>query len=467
MPLGPEGLGHEIEKKPSISEIKREIFETAGKRTPEQIRGLISQVESILISEKERGRGKLKDTIEQIRTGPNGNEYFVDGDIAYLPEKASAIFIGDIHGDAEAVVSIVEQTRFIENMEKGDRSQKLVFLGDYADRGQKDVETLEMVLDLKARYPDNVILLRGNHEEMGIGERYGLKDSLNKRFDVGGLRLFGSYNKLFNELPAACVTGNGIFAVHGGIPKAEIKSLRQLSDEDIKSEMRWADPSNEIQNFGINAMRGGTPMFGNEAFLRFIRNIGANLMIRGHEAQEKGVRVLFGNRLISLFSTGGEGFSSGYKNQVKEARFMKVDLSRPVKVPEEGQFQKVEYGRPVPEMKEREIELRSKHILLRYLRPIDLVIGDKYLQIVKPEEIGLRPHQDRFYLIDPTNPREEWDVIETGKGLSIGRDSPSRFKLSNHVSRRHLWISSAGDILRIEDLGSTNGTRVILKEATE
>ena len=35
----------------------------------------------------------------------------------------------------------------------------LVFLGDYDDRGVNDVRNLEMVLDLKRRYPKNVILI--------------------------------------------------------------------------------------------------------------------------------------------------------------------------------------------------------------------------------------------------------------------------------------------------------------------
>ncbi|PIU03608.1 hypothetical protein COT44_02325 [Candidatus Shapirobacteria bacterium CG08_land_8_20_14_0_20_39_18] len=80
--------------------------------------------------------------------------------------------------------------------------------GDYADRGTNDVRNLEMVLDLKVRYPQNVVLMRGNHEE---------------------------YVSLFNKLPVVLVTGNGLVAVHGGIPTEEVVNL-QFSSSRVWSE---------------------------------------------------------------------------------------------------------------------------------------------------------------------------------------------------------------------------------------
>lgn len=68
--------------------------------------------------------------------------------------------IGDIHGCYHKLVLLMERITpdFANDL--------VVFVGDYIDRGEQSYEVVEYLMDLKSRYRDQVVLLKGNHEEM-------------------------------------------------------------------------------------------------------------------------------------------------------------------------------------------------------------------------------------------------------------------------------------------------------------
>jgi serine/threonine-protein phosphatase PP1 catalytic subunit len=68
------------------------------------------------------------------------------------------VIVGDLHGDIETLLQIFNL--------HGDPSQMAyLFLGDYVDRGKHQLRTMLLLLEYKIKYPNNIFLLRGNHEQ--------------------------------------------------------------------------------------------------------------------------------------------------------------------------------------------------------------------------------------------------------------------------------------------------------------
>ena len=170
----------------------------------------------------------------------------IDGNIVYLPKRGKAAFVGDLHGDLEAIISIENQFNFLTEIHQG-KSKFLVFLGDYGDRGKKIIETIHEIITLKLLYSESVILLRGNHEESWTAEAYGTLDAFTLRYgQERGEFLFRFYCEVMSNLPGLVITANGIVGVHGGIPNQDIDSLSALNGERGETyirEMTWNDPN--------------------------------------------------------------------------------------------------------------------------------------------------------------------------------------------------------------------------------
>lgn len=67
--------------------------------------------------------------------------------------------IGDIHGDRQALDTLLERLPALE------AEDTLVFLGDYVDRGPDSRGVVERVMRLPQETPARVVTLRGNHED--------------------------------------------------------------------------------------------------------------------------------------------------------------------------------------------------------------------------------------------------------------------------------------------------------------
>lgn len=84
--------------------------------------------------------------------------------------------IGDVHGHADELEELLEKLGYIKEINHyahPDRNRKVLFVGDYIDRGPKIRETLEIVKQMVVH--GSAIALMGNHEYNALC--FHLKDS--------------------------------------------------------------------------------------------------------------------------------------------------------------------------------------------------------------------------------------------------------------------------------------------------
>ena len=75
-------------------------------------------------------------------------------------ENNRIIAIGDIHGCANTLRSLLLKVK------ADPQKDNIVFLGDYIDRGAYPLEVINIIQRLALSNPNNVISLKGNHEDM-------------------------------------------------------------------------------------------------------------------------------------------------------------------------------------------------------------------------------------------------------------------------------------------------------------
>ena len=58
-----------------------------------------------------------------------------------------------------------------------------VFLCDYVDRGIYSTECLILLFALKVAHPNNIFLLRGNHESRSMAEYFTFREEVLDKYD--------------------------------------------------------------------------------------------------------------------------------------------------------------------------------------------------------------------------------------------------------------------------------------------
>lgn len=228
--------------------------------------------------------------------------------------QSDFVIVGDIHGSLDSLIKIFK--------EKGTpKNTQYLFLGDYVDRGNNSCEVIILLYSLKCLYPDNIHLIRGNHEFEDITNCYGFKDECisrvkeikNGRVYFKGKKFYKSIIKSFEYLPICAILNDSIFCVHGGITsliqnRDELLNMKKVGKElslydSIQTEFLWNDPNNSILTYK-ESERGIGSIFGQEALDSFLKNMKFELVIRGHQRENKGYNWPFGELggILTVFS---------------------------------------------------------------------------------------------------------------------------------------------------------------------
>jgi serine/threonine protein phosphatase 1 len=172
--------------------------------------------------------------------------------------------IGDIHGCLSHLEHLIELVN--PDLDR----HRLIFMGDYIDRGPHSAGVVDFIINLKKRYnPENIICLMGNHERMFLDYLDG-KDEMLFLMN-GGVTTTASYwgeysDRLNRRLPPEhwefyqtlklyYETDDYIF-VHAGLKPG--LPLENQQEEDllwIRKEFISSD-----YDFGRRVVFGHTPM---------------------------------------------------------------------------------------------------------------------------------------------------------------------------------------------------------------
>lgn len=154
--------------------------------------------------------------------------------------QGQMIIVGDLHGH------ILDLFRIIKRFGLPPRVRYL-FLGDIVDRGEFSLETIIFIYAMKALFPNEIYIIRGNHEFEEICSLSGFLDDILATYK--SRELFSFFIESFDVMPIAAIINDSILCVHAGIGP-NIHSITDIVEEPNNNEQS-IDFNNGKQNTNI------------------------------------------------------------------------------------------------------------------------------------------------------------------------------------------------------------------------
>eukprot|EP00386_Alphamonas_edax_P008860 GDKI01028999.1.p1 GENE.GDKI01028999.1~~GDKI01028999.1.p1 ORF type:complete len:308 (-),score=92.87 GDKI01028999.1:132-1055(-) len=206
------------------------------------------------------------------------------------PVDAPVVICGDLHGQYFDLLELFRVGGEVPNT-------KYIFMGDFVDRGFNSVETFQLLLVLKLRWPSRITLLRGNHETRQITTVYGFYDEVMRKY--GNANPWKYCTDLFDYLTIAAVVEQSVLCLHGGL-SPEAKSLDQIRlinrvveipHDGPFGDIVWSDPD-DVDTWQMNP-RGAGWLFGAKVTKQFNHYNNLDLVARAHQLVQEGYKFMF------------------------------------------------------------------------------------------------------------------------------------------------------------------------------
>ena len=216
------------------------------------------------------------------------------------PISAPVTICGDIHGQFHDLLELFEKGGHVP-------TKRYIFMGDFVDRGYSSVETFQLLLCLKLKWPQCITLLRGNHETRQITTVYGFYDETMRKY--GNSNPWRYCTDVFDYLGIGAIIDGKIFCIHGGL-SPDIKSLddirlidrtMEIPHEGPFCDLMWSDPE-DIETFAVSP-RGAGWLFGQRVTSEFNYINDLDLIARAHQLVMQGFKYWFeDNNLVTIWS---------------------------------------------------------------------------------------------------------------------------------------------------------------------
>lgn len=266
----------------------------------------------------------------RLLCGENGRigNLNIIGRLVQLNADGETLIIGDLHGDLESLIDIIQGSNFIEKMRKS-KNAIMIFLGDYGDRGEYSKEVYYIILKLKLLFQEQVVLMRGNHEgpEDLLPSPHDLPMEFQAKFGEKWEEAYAKIRRLFDCLYNAVLVEERYLIIHGGLPH-QTETIENLAyahrlhpKQSLLEEMLWSDPDEMVKETCVSP-RGAGKLFGEKTTNEVLKRFNVKILIRGHEPSEKGYKISHNGKILTLFSRKGSPYFNSH------GAYLILDLSK-------------------------------------------------------------------------------------------------------------------------------------------